>query len=92
LSNQLIEIIEKQENSSDNKIDKEQNQFIIDASEVKEETILLTIENKTKMTSISKMSFLCQNDENENNRRIKFNGGLTNIQSNQYQFFFIKLM
>jgi hypothetical protein len=50
LLNQLIEIIEKQENSSEDKIDKEQNQFIMDdASEVKkeEETILLNIENKT---------------------------------------------
>jgi hypothetical protein len=48
LLNQLIEIIEEQENLSENKSDKEQYELIVDSSENKqEETILSTIENKT---------------------------------------------
>lgn len=48
LLNQLIEIIEEQENLSENKSDKEQYELIADSSENKqEETILSTIENKT---------------------------------------------
>ncbi len=48
LLDQLIQIIEQQENSSETKIDKEENQLINDSSEGKEEeTIVLTIESKT---------------------------------------------